>query len=77
MAAWGLLAAYTIEIVHAGGGRLGAVVSVQGSTTGFAGIDGTAATEFAVLNDNLGMLFWTLVGLGIRADYLSGVKRRH
>lgn len=73
----GLLAAYTIEIVYA------VVVGwvlwylFKALTTGFAGIDGPmAATEFtAVLNDNLGMLFWTLVGLGITGLIIfSGVK---
>ena len=73
----GLLAAYTIEIVYA------VVVGwvlwylFKALTSGFAGIDGPmAATEFsAVLNDNLGMLFWTLVGLGITGLIIfSGVK---
>jgi len=63
----GLLAAYTIEIVYA------VVVGwvlwylFKAVTTGFVGMDGTAAAvEFAsVLDDNLGMLFWTLTGLTI------------
>ncbi|MDH3994151.1 MAG: sodium-dependent transporter, partial [Gammaproteobacteria bacterium] len=63
----GLLAAYTIEIVYS------VVVGwvlwylFKAVTTGFAGVDAAAANaEFAaVLDNNLGMLAWTLVGLGI------------
>jgi neurotransmitter:Na+ symporter, NSS family len=73
----GLLAAYTIEIVYA------VVVGwvlwylFKAITTGFIGIDGPAASaEFAaVLDDNLGMMFWTLVGLAITGFIIySGVK---
>ncbi|MBP6699699.1 MAG: sodium-dependent transporter [Halioglobus sp.] len=74
----GLLAAYTISIVYA------VVVGwvlwylFKAATTGFAGIDGpAAAAEFSgVLNNNLGMLFWTLVGLGITGLIVfAGVKK--
>ena len=46
-------------------------------TTGFAGFDaGMAESAFAgVLQDNVGMLFWTLVGLAITGLIIySGVK---
>ncbi|MBP6723650.1 MAG: sodium-dependent transporter [Halioglobus sp.] len=74
----GLLAAYTIQIVYA------VVVGwvlwylYKALTTGFAGLDGpAAAAEFSsVLEDNLGMLFWTLVALAITAAIiLAGVKK--
>ncbi len=74
----GLLAAYTIQIVYA------VVVGwvlwylFKALTTGFAGVDGpAAAAEFSsVLDDNLGMLFWTLVALAITAAIIvAGVKR--
>jgi len=63
----GLLAAYTIEIVYA------VVVGwvlwylYKAAITGFSGVDAVAANaEFAsVLDSNLGMLFWTLMGLAI------------
>ncbi len=73
----GLLAAYTIEIVYA------VVVGwvlwylFKAITTGFAGVDATMAeAEFAaVLDNNLGMLFWTLVGLTITGLIIyAGVK---
>ncbi|MBT4519808.1 MAG: sodium-dependent transporter [Halieaceae bacterium] len=73
----GLLAAYTIEIVYA------AIVGwvlwylFKAVTTGFADIDGAAANaEFAaVLDDNLGMVFWTLMGLAITGLIIySGIK---
>lgn len=73
----GLLAAYTIEIVYA------VVVGwvlwylFKAITTGFAGVDATMAeAEFAaVLDNNLGMLFWTLVGLSITGLIIyAGVK---
>jgi len=73
----GLLAAFTIEIVYA------VVVGwvlwylFKSATTGFAGMDGTmASAEFAaVLDDNVGMVFWTLVGLLITGFIIySGVK---
>jgi len=73
----GLLAAYTIEIVYA------VVVGwvlwylYKAVVTGFAGMDGAAASaEFAtVLDDNVGMVFWTLVGLAITGLIIySGVK---
>jgi NSS family neurotransmitter:Na+ symporter len=63
----GLLAAYTIEIVYS------VVVGwvlwylFKAISTGFVGVDAQAA-ELAfngVLQDNVGMLFWTLVGLAI------------
>ncbi len=63
----GLLAAYTIEIVYAV--IVGWVLwyLFKAITTGFVGIDGPAAEVAfaAVLQNNLGMVFWTLVGLGI------------
>ncbi len=73
----GLLAAYTIEIVYA------VVVGwvlwylFKAITTGFAGFDSVSANaEFAaVLGDNLGMLFWTLMGLAITGLIIyAGVK---
>ena len=73
----GLLAAFTIEIVYA------VVVGwvlwylFKAVTTGFAGFDGPAAALAfdSVLQDNLGMLFWTLVGLAITGVIIySGVK---
>ena len=73
----GLLAAYTIEIVYS------VVVGwvlwylFKAITTGFAGVDaGIAEAQFsAVLGDNFGMLFWTLVGLAITgAIIFAGVK---
>ena len=75
--AMGLLAAYTIEIVYA------VVVGwvlwylFKAITTGFSGFDGVAAdAEFAsVLDSNLGMLVWTLVGLAITGLIIyAGVK---
>jgi len=73
----GLLAAYTIEIVYAG--VVGWVLwyLYKAVTTGFVGIDAQAAEAAfgGVLADNLGMLFWTLVGLGITGLIIySGVK---
>ncbi|WP_116368652.1 sodium-dependent transporter [Parahaliea mediterranea] len=73
----GLLAAFTIEIVYAG--IVGWVLwyLYKAITTGFVDIDATAAgNEFAaVLDSNFGMLFWTLVGLGITGFIIfSGVK---
>jgi len=73
----GLLAAYTIEIVYA------VVVGwvlwylFKAVTTGFAGVDAAVAeAEFAaVLDSNLGMLLWTLVGLSITGLIIyAGVK---
>ena len=73
----GLLAAYTIEIVYA------VVVGwvlwylFKAITTGFVGVDAAAANaEFAsVLDDSLGMLAWTLVGLAITGVIIyAGVK---
>jgi NSS family neurotransmitter:Na+ symporter len=73
----GLLAAYTIEIVYAC--IVGWVLwyLFKAVTTGFAEVDGAvAASEFAAVLDNtLGMLFWTLVGLGITGFIIySGVQ---
>ena len=73
----GLLAAFTIEIVYAG--VVGWVLwyLYKAVATGFAGMDGNlAAAEFqSVLADTPGMLFWTLVGLGITGLIIySGVK---
>ncbi|MEM9256868.1 MAG: sodium-dependent transporter [Pseudomonadota bacterium] len=78
----GLLAAYTIEVVYA------VVVGwvlwylFKALTTGFAGVDGAAAdAEFAaVLDNNLGMLVWTLLGLFltgliIYAGVRDGIER--
>ncbi len=75
--AMGLLAAYTIEIVYAG--VVGWVLwyLFKAITTGFAGMDvHTAELTFSgVLHDNLGMLFWTLVGLAITGLIIyAGVK---
>ena len=73
----GLLAAYTIEIVYAG--VVGWVLwyLFKAVTTGFAGVDAVSASEefAAVLNDNYGMMFWTLVGLAITGLIIySGVQ---
>lgn len=73
----GLLAAYSIEIVYAG--VVGWVLwyLYKALVTGFAGVDAaTAEAAFAgVLQDNVGMLFWTLVGLAITGLIIySGVK---
>ena len=73
----GLLAAYTIEIVYAG--VVGWVLwyLYKAITTGFSGVDAQAAEAAfsGVLADNLGMLFWTLVGLAITGLIIySGVK---
>lgn len=73
----GLLAAYTIEIVYA------VVVGwvlwylFKAVTTGFVGVDAVAAKDQfdAVLGDNLGMLFWTLMALAITGMIIySGIK---
>ena len=73
----GLLAAYTIEIVYA------VVVGwvlwylFKAITTGFVGVDAVSASaDFsAVLSDNVGMLFWTLIGLAITGLIIySGLK---
>ena len=73
----GLLAAYTIEIVYA------VVVGwvlwylFKAVTSGFTGVDAAVAeAEFAaVLDSNLGMLLWTLVGLSITGLIIyAGVK---
>ena len=73
----GLLAAYTIEIVYAG--VVGWVLwyLYKAITTGFVGVDAqiAEATFNGVLADNVGMLFWTLVGLAITGYIIySGVK---
>jgi NSS family neurotransmitter:Na+ symporter len=73
----GLLAAFTIEIVYSG--VVGWVLwyLFKAIVTGFAGLDGAGASaEFAaVLGDTTGMLFWTLVGLGITGLIIySGVQ---
>ncbi|MFV8818204.1 sodium-dependent transporter [Haliea sp. E17] len=74
----GLLAAYTIEIVYA------VVVGwvlwylFKALVTGFAGMDVVTAeaTFGAVLQDNPGMLFWTLVGLAITGVIIhAGVQK--
>lgn len=75
--AMGLLAAYTIEIVYAG--VVGWVLwyLYKAITTGFVGVDAQVAeaTFNGVLADNIGMLFWTLVGLAITGLIIySGVK---
>jgi len=73
----GLLAAYTIEIVYA------VVVGwvlwyfFKAVTTGFVGVDAVAASaEFAaVLDNNVGMVAWTLIGLAITGGIIySGVQ---
>ena len=75
--AMGLLAAYTIEIVYA------VVVGwvlwylFKAVTTGFVDVDGAAASaEFgAVLDNNVGMVAWTLLGLAITGYIIySGLK---
>jgi NSS family neurotransmitter:Na+ symporter len=73
----GLMAAYTIEIVYAV--IVGWVLwyLFKALSTGFAGVDALAAeAQFTgVLGDNVGMLFWTLVGLAITGLIVySGVK---
>lgn len=73
----GLLAAYTIGIVYSG--VVGWVLwyLFKAITTGFAGVDAQVAesTFEGVLEDTPGMLFWTLVGLGITGTIIySGVK---
>lgn len=73
----GLLAAYTIVIVYSG--IVGWVLwyLFKAITTGFSGMDGAAAESAfaAVLDDNPGMLFWTLVGLLITGSIIyAGVK---
>ncbi len=78
----GLLAAYTIEIVYAV--IVGWVLwyLFKAVTTGFVGIDGIAASaDFAnMLDNNLGMIFWTLIGLAITgliiyAGVQNGIER--
>ena len=73
----GLLAAFTIEIVYA------VVVGwvlwylYKALATGFAGVDALVAeAQFsAVLDNNIGMLVWTLIGLAITGLIIySGVK---
>jgi NSS family neurotransmitter:Na+ symporter len=73
----GLLAGFTIEIVYA------VVVGwvlwylFKAVTTGFVDVDAAAASaQFdAVLGNNIGMVFWTLVGLAITGFIIySGVK---
>ena len=73
----GLLAAYIIEIVYAV--IVGWVLwyLFTAITTGFVGMDGAAANaEFAgILDNNLGMIFWTLIGLAITGMIIySGVQ---
>ena len=73
----GLLAAYTIQIVYAG--VVGWVLwyLYKAITTGFVGMDAQMAEAAfdGVLQDNLGMLFWTLVGLAITGLIIyAGVK---
>ena len=75
--AMGLLAAYTIEIVYAG--VVGWVLwyLYKAVTTGFVGVDAQVAeaTFSGVLADNIGMLFWTLMGLAITGFIIyAGVK---
>jgi len=78
----GLLAAYTIEIVYAV--IVGWVLwyLFKAVTTGFVDIDGMAAgAEYsAMLGDNVGMIFWTLIGLSITgliiyAGVQNGIER--
>jgi len=73
----GLLAAYSIQIVYAG--VVGWVLwyLFKAITTGFVGMDAQMAEAAfdGVLQDNLGMLFWTLVGLAITGLIIyAGVK---
>jgi NSS family neurotransmitter:Na+ symporter len=77
LGAMGLLAAYTIEIVYAVVCGWVLWYLFKAVTTGFVGFDSvTANAEFAaVLDDNLGMMFWTLVGLAITGLIIyAGVK---
>jgi NSS family neurotransmitter:Na+ symporter len=77
LGAMGLLAAYTIEIVYAVVCGWVLWYLFKAVTTGFVGFDSvTANAEFAaVMDDNLGMLFWTLVGLAITGFIIfAGVK---
>jgi len=77
LGAMGLLAAYTIEIVYAVVCGWVLWYLFKAVTTGFVGFDSvTANAEFAaVLDDNLGMLFWTLAGLALTGLILyAGVK---
>ena len=73
----GLLAAFTIEVVYS------VVVGwvlwylYKAISTGFSGFDSvTAETEFAgMLADPAGLLFWTLIGLGITGYIIyAGVR---
>ena len=73
----GLLAAFTIEIVYSV--IVGWVLwyLFKAVTTGFVGIDGISANaNFAsMLDNNLGMIFWTLIGLAITGLIIySGVQ---
>ncbi len=73
----GLLAAYTIEIVYAV--IVGWVLwyLFKAVTTGFVDVDGLAASaNFANMLDNtMGMIFWTLIGLSITGLIIySGVQ---
>lgn len=73
----GLLAAYSIEIVYAG--VVGWVLwyLFKAVSTGFVGMDAASAkmTFDAVQQHNLGMLFWTLVGLAITGMIIyAGVR---
>jgi NSS family neurotransmitter:Na+ symporter len=73
----GLLAAYTISIVYCGGVGWVLWYLFKAWSTGFAGVDAAAAeAQFsAVLDDNVGMLLWTIVGLAITGVIIySGVK---
>ncbi|MDG2410790.1 MAG: sodium-dependent transporter [Halioglobus sp.] len=74
----GLIAAFVIEIIYAG--IVGWVLwyLYKALTTGFAGVTAeSAALEFdAVLASTTGMLFWTLVGLGITGLIIyAGVRK--
>jgi len=73
----GLVAAFVIEIIYAG--IVGWVLwyLYKAVMTGFAGVtaDSAAADFEAMLGDTGGMLFWTLVGLGLTGLIIySGVK---
>ena len=76
-AAWGLVAAFVIEIIYAG--IVGWVLwyLFKALVSGFSGVtaDSAAADFDAMLGNTGGMLFWTLVGLGITGAIIySGVR---
>ena len=78
----GLLAAFSIQVTYAVVAGWVLWYLFKAITTGFVGFDGTmASAEFAgVVDDNLGMLFWTLTALVITgfiiyAGVENGIER--